>query len=360
MRATALLAMTGQSIWLDNITRKLLDSGQLATWIQELSVVGLTSNPSIFEKAIVGSNDYDAQIRPLIAKGMKSEQIFFECALLDLGRAADLFRPIFERTGGIDGWVSLEVSPLLANDTAATIAQAKDLHARAKRPNLFIKVPGTPEGILAIEELIFAGISINVTLLFSQDHFEAAADAYLRGLERRAAAGLSLGAVSSVASLFVSRWDRKTAPKLPGELKNKIGIAVSRQCYNRYCALYATDRWLALESKGARPQRLLYASTSTKDPSLSPTMYVEGLASPRTVNTMPEETLLALSNGSAISSVLAPSDTAWRATLDAATRAGIDLQVCAAELQIEGRDSFDKSWVELISKIEAKAAVLAQ
>ncbi len=359
MRATALLAMTGQSIWLDNITRKLLDSGQLATWIRELSVVGLTSNPSIFEKAITGSNDYDAQIRPLIAKGMKPEQIFFECAISDLTRAADLFHAISERTGSVDGWVSLEVSPLLANDTAATIAQAKDLHARANRPNLYIKVPGTPEGIPAIEELIAAGISINVTLLFCEAHFQAAAEAYLRGLERRAAAGLSLGAVSSVASLFVSRWDRTTAPKLPVELKNTVGIAVSRECYHAYCTLYCSDRWLALEAKGARPQRLLYASTSTKDPALSPTLYVEGLASPRTVNTMPEETLIALSKATAIGSVLAPSDVSWRTTLDAVAKAGIDLKSCAAELQIEGRDSFNKSWIELIAKIETKSAVLA-
>lgn len=351
--------MTGQSIWLDNITRKLLDSGQLAAWIRELSVVGLTSNPSIFEKAIVGSSDYDSQIRPLIAKRMQSEDIFFECAISDLGRAADLFKPIFERTGGVDGWVSLEVSPLLANDTTATIAQAKDLHARAARSNLFIKVPGTPEGIPAIEELIFAGISINVTLLFSKAHFSAAADAYLRGLERRAVAGLPLGKVSSVASLFVSRWDRKTAPKLPTDLKNTIGIAVSRECYNAYCALYASDRWLALEAQGARPQRLLYASTSTKDPTLSPTMYVEALASPRTVNTMPEETLIALSNGSSIPTVLAPSDCSWRTTLDAACKAGLDLKACAQELQIEGRDSFNASWNQLIAKIDAKATVLA-
>ncbi len=350
--------MTGQSIWLDNITRKLLDSGQLSAWIRDLSVVGLTSNPSIFEKAIVGSSDYDAQIRPLIAKGVKSEQIFFECAIADLSRACDLFKPVYDRTGGIDGWVSLEVSPLLANDTAATVAQAHDLHARAKRSNLFIKVPGTPEGIPAIEELIAAGISVNVTLLFSKEHFDAAAAAYLRGLERRAAAGQSLAAVSSVASLFVSRWDKKTSPKLPTELKNTVGIAVSRQCYHAYCDLYSSDRWLALEAKGARPQRLLYASTSTKDPSLSPTLYVEALASPRTVNTMPEETLLALSKGAAIKSVLAPGDTSWQTTLDAVKRAGVDLAAAGAELQIEGRDSFDKSWHELISKIDEKATVL--
>lgn len=359
MRATALLAMTGQSIWLDNITRKLLDSGQLQTWINSLSVVGLTSNPSIFEKAITGSNDYDAQIRPLIAKGMKPEEIFFECAISDLRRAADLFKPIFERTGSVDGWVSLEVSPLLANDTAATIAQAKELHARAARTNLFIKVPGTPEGIPAIEELIAAGISINVTLLFSESHFQAASEAYLRGLERRAAAGLPLGSVSSVASLFVSRWDRKTAPKLPAALKNTVGIAVSRACYSAYCTVYCSDRWLALEAKGARPQRLLYASTSTKDPALSQTLYVEGLASPRTVNTMPEETLIALSKATAINAVLAPSDSSWRAQLDAISSAGVNLKTCADELQIEGRDSFNKSWIELIAKIETKSSVLA-
>ena len=294
-----------------------------------------------------------------MAKGMKSEQIFFECALTDLGRACDLFKPIYDRTGGVDGWVSLEVSPLLANDTKATVAQARDLHARAKRPNLFIKVPGTPEGIPAIEELIADGISVNVTLLFAKAHFDAASEAYLRGLERRAAAGVPLGEVSSVASLFVSRWDRKTAPKLPAELKNKVGIAVSRQCYNAYCALYASDRWLRLEAKGGRPQRLLYASTSTKDPTLPQTMYVEGLASPRTVNTMPEETLIALSKGAAIKNVLAPGDTSWQTTLDAVKKAGVDLDVCGQELQIEGRDSFDASWNELIAKIEAKATVLA-
>ncbi|MSR28235.1 MAG: transaldolase [Phycisphaerales bacterium] len=359
MRPTALVAMTGQSIWLDNITRRLLDSGQLERWIRECSVVGLTSNPSIFEKAIDGSTDYDEQIRPLIARGMKSEPIFFECALADLTRACDLFRGVYDRTGGIDGWVSLEVSPLLANDTAATVDQAKDLHARAKRPNLFIKVPGTAEGIPAIEELVAAGISINVTLLFSKSQYLAAAEAYLRGLERRAAKGLPLGCVSSVASLFVSRWDKKTAPKLPLEMRNTIGIAVSRECYHAYCEFYASDRWLALEAAGARPQRLLYASTSTKDPALKATLYVDALLSPRTVNTMPEETLMAVVKGVSATAVLAPSDTSWQAALLAASKAGLDLEKCAAELQLEGRDSFNASWKQLIAKIGEKSAVLA-
>ncbi len=360
MSPNALIAMAGQSIWLDNITRKLLDSGQLEKWIRELSVVGLTSNPSIFEKAITGGSDYDAQIRPLLEKGMKPEPIFFECAISDLTRACDLFNGVYERTGGIDGWVSLEVSPLLAADTRATVAQAKDLHARAKRPNLFIKVPGTPEGIPAIEELIAAGVSINVTLLFSKDHYLAAAEAYLKGLERRVAAGLPLTSVSSVASLFVSRWDKKTAPLLPASLKNTTGIAVSRECYHAYCALYSSERWLALEAKGARPQRLLYASTSTKDPSLPATMYVEALLSARTVNTMPEETLLALSKSAKATNVLAPGDTSWMATLDATTKAGLDLKKAAAELQDEGCKSFDASWNQLIAKIGEKAAALAR
>ena len=360
MRPTALIAMTGQSIWLDNITRKLLDSGQLATWIRELSVVGLTSNPSIFEKAVTGSADYDAQIRSLQAKASDPEATFFECAISDLTRACDLFKGVYERTGGVDGWVSLEVSPLLANDTAATVAQARSLHARAGRPNLFIKVPGTPEGIPAIEELVFEGISINVTLLFSKAQYLAAAEAYLRGLERRAAAGRSLTAVSSVASLFVSRWDRKTAPALPAALKNQAGIAVSRECYSAYCALCATDRWLALEAKGARPQRLLYASTSTKDPALSPTLYVEALLSPRTVNTMPEETLLASAKTARAGSVLAPGQTDWQKMLEAITAAGVNLEKAAAELQVEGRDSFNTSWRQLLAKIAEKSAVLAR
>ena len=359
-RPTALVAMTGQSIWLDNITRKLLDSGQLEAWIRDLSVVGLTSNPSIFEKAITGSSDYDAQIRPLQEKGADPESIFFECALADLTRACDLFRGVYQRTGGVDGWVSLEVSPLLANDTAATVAQALSLHARARRNNLFIKVPGTPEGIPAIEELIFEGVSINVTLLFSKAQYLAAAEAYLRGLERRAAAGRPLGEVSSVASLFVSRWDRKTAAALPTTLKNQVGIAVSRECYAAYCQLCAEDRWLALEAKGARPQRLLYASTSTKDPALSPTLYVEALLSARTVNTMPEETLLALAKSAKVDSVLAPGRTHWRQTLDAVAAAGVNLPATAEQLQIEGRDSFNASWRQLLAKIGEKSAVLTK
>lgn len=359
MKSTALLAMTGQSIWLDNITRKLLDSGTLAQWIRDLSVVGLTSNPSIFEKAITGSSDYDAQIRPLIAKGLSPEEIFFECALADLCRACDLFKLTYERTGTVDGWVSLEVSPLLANDTRATVESARKLHARASRPNLFIKVPGTPEGIPAIEELIASGVSVNVTLLFSKAHFMAAQEAYLRGLERRAKAGLPLGDVASVGSLFVSRWDRKTAPHLPPQLQNKVGIAVSRECYSAYCQLYSSDRWLALENAGARPQRLLYASTSTKDPALPATLYVTALASPRTVNTMPEETLVALSKGAKVESVLAPEEDQWSAVLKAAEAAGVNLAKCADELQIEGRDAFNKSWNELLAKIASKATLLA-
>ena len=291
MKATAKLHDLGQSLWLDNITRDLLESGTLARYIAELSVTGLTSNPTIFDHAIKGSTDYDAAIRSKLKAGKSGEALFFELALEDITRAADLFRPVYERTRGVDGWVSLEVSPLLAHDTKTTLAVAKDLHARAGRPNLFIKIPGTKEGLPAIEEAIFAGVPVNVTLLFSREHYLAAAEAYLRGIERRIAAGLTAD-VGSVASLFISRWDVAVASKVPAPLVNKLGIAIGQRSYKAYCDLIASPRYLRVMNEGGRPQRLLFASTGTKDPKASDVLYVEALAAPFTVNTMPEKTLL--------------------------------------------------------------------
>jgi transaldolase len=358
MKATALLSIAGQSIWVDNITRNMLQSGQLKKYIDGYSVVGLTSNPTIFEKAITGSKDYDAQIRELLSKGVQGEKLFFELALTDLTKAADLFRPIHERTGGVDGWVSLEVSPLLARDSKTTIEQATTLHAKANRPNLFIKVPGTREGLQAIEELTWRGVPLNVTLLFSPKQYLAAADAYLKGLERRLKDGKPLS-VESVASLFVSRWDKKTAPKLPDALKNTAGIAVSQVCYKNYCDLYSSDRFLKLQAAGARPQRLLFASTSTKDPKLADILYVKALAAARTVNTMPEETLNHFFDHGSLDGLLRPDGGPGPATLAALEKAGCSIEKNGEELQVEGAESFDKSWNELLAQIGSKSAAMA-
>lgn len=357
MRSTAALSMAGQSIWVDNITRRMLDSGTLERYIRELSVVGLTSNPTIFEKAVTGSADYDAQIRQLKSAGRTDEDTFFELAISDLTRAADLFKGVHVRTGGVDGWVSLEVSPTLAYDTATTVKVAKALHAKAGRPNLYIKVPGTPEGLPAIEELTAAGIPINVTLLFTREQYLAAAEAYIRGLEKRVAAGQP-PVVGGVASMFVSRWEKKTAPSLPANLKNTVGTAMAQRCYRAYVDLCSTDRWLALENRGARPQRFLFASTSTKDPTLRDCMYVEALAAARTVNTMPEETLLAFADHGTVRSVLAPGSDSHEATLSAVEKAGVDLAAAGAALQKEGADSFVASWRTLIAAIESKATTI--
>lgn len=354
---TAVLAMTGQSIWVDNITRAML-GGQLQEYIARWSVVGLTSNPTIFAKAIAGSNDYDLQVTELAAKGMKEEEIFFELALADLTRACDLFRAVFARTGGVDGWCSLEVSPLLAYDSKSTVEQAVALHGRAKRPNLFIKVPGTAAAAPAIEELIFRGVPINVTLLFSTAHWRACAEAYLRGLERRVAAGLTPD-VASVASLFISRWDNLLEAKLPANLKNRIGLGIGADCYAEFVSLHASERWLALEAQGARPQRLLFASTSTKDPSLPATLYAAGLAAPRTVDTMPEATLKALHAGGTIAGVLPPDGGPMRHALAEARAAGIDLEATALQLQEQGAKSFEQSWHDLLADIRRKSGALA-
>ncbi len=357
MKATQKLHDLGQSIWLDNITRDLLNTGALKRYIDELSVTGLTSNPTIFDHAIKNSAAYDDSIRTKLEAGKSGEKLFFELALEDITRAADLFRPIFERTCGVDGWVSLEVSPLLAYDTKTTIAVAKELHARAGRPNLFIKIPGTQEGLPAIEETVFAGVPINVTLLFSREHYVAAAAAYLRGIERRIAAGLTPD-VASVASLFVSRWDVAVADKVPSELSNRLGIAIGQRTYKAYCELIASQRYQRAMNAGARPQRLLMASTGTKDPKAPDILYVRDLAAPLTVNTMPEGTLKAFADHGEVGAALRPDDGDCEEVLAEFGRAGIDIDALAARLQQEGAASFVKSWHELMAVIASKSAAL--
>jgi len=355
--APKMLNRLGQSLWLDNITRDLLDSGTLKRYIDELSVTGLTSNPTIFDNAISRSSWYDKEIRKQLDAGLSGEELFFTLAIQDLSRAADLFLPAWHRTGTVDGFVSLEVSPALAYDTAATVAQAKALYAKANKPNLFIKIPGTKEGLPAIEEAIFAGISINVTLLFSTDQYKAAADAYMKGLERRVEAGLSAD-VRSVASLFVSRWDVAVSGKVAVELRNSLGMAVSKQAYKAYRDILESDRFQRLENVGARPQRFLFASTGTKDKTASDTLYITGLAAPNTVNTMPEETLLALADHGAIGSAVPRDGGDAEAVIGAFVNAGIDLTALAAQLQSDGAKSFVKSWNELLGAIDAKSKVL--
>jgi transaldolase len=359
MKATAKLHDLGQSLWLDNITRDLLESGTLARYIAELSVTGLTSNPTIFDHAIKGSADYDAAIRSKMKAGKSGEALFFELALEDITRAADLFRPTFERTRGVDGFVSLEVSPLLAHDTKTTLAVARDLHARAGRPNLFIKIPGTKEGLPAIEEAIFAGVPVNVTLLFSREQYLAAADAYLKGVERRIAAGLTAD-VSSVASLFISRWDVAVAGKMPPTLNNKLGIAIGQRCYKAYCDLIASPRYRRVMNVGGRPQRLLFASTGTKDPKASNVMYIEALAAPFTVNTMPEATLLDTADHANIGAVTPADGGDCEAVLAQFKSAGVDIDALAAQLQDEGAASFVKSWNELMAVLASKTEILGK
>ena len=348
----------GQSLWLDNITRDLLDSGTLKRYIDELSVTGLTSNPSIFNAAISKSKWYDDEIRRQLDRGLKGEELFFTLAVQDLTRAADLFAGVYARTGTVDGFVSLEVSPVFAYDTAKTVEQAIALHKQANKPNLFIKIPGTTEGLPAIEEAIFAGVPVNVTLLFSTDHYAAAADAYLKGLERRVAAGLSPD-VRSVASLFISRWDRAVADKVPADLRNKLGIAVGTQAYKAYRDILDSDRFQRLENLGARPQRLLFASTGTKDKAAPDTLYIGALAAPNTVNTMPEETLLAFGNHGSIGGALPRDGGTAEATLKAHAQAGINLTELSAKLQSDGASAFVDSWHELLAAIESKSKVLA-
>jgi transaldolase len=357
VKATQTLHEMGQSLWLDNITRNLLVSGTLRRYIDEFSVTGLTSNPTIFDHAIKNSADYDDAIRQKLVEGKSGEALFFELALEDLKQAADLFRPIHEQTNGVDGWVSLEVSPLLAHDTAGSLAAAKELHARAARPNLFIKIPGTKEGVPAIEEAIFAGVPINVTLLFSRDQYVAAAEAYLRGIERRIAAGLNPN-VGSVASLFVSRWDVAVRDKAPAALRDQLGIAVAGQAYETYRSLVDSPRWQRIFNAGARRQRLLWASTGTKDPQASDILYVHALAAPFTVSTIPEATLKALADHGEIGDTLPVHARYCDQVLANFAKAGININSLAAQLQDEGARSFVKSWNELIECISSKSKAL--
>jgi transaldolase len=353
MKATQELHEMGQSLWLDNITRGLLMSGTLRRYIQEFSVTGLTSNPTIFEHAIKNSHDYDEAIRRKGKDGEPRESLFFELALEDLRQAADLFRPIHDQTGGVDGWVSLEVSPLLANDTAGTITAVKELHDRADRPNLFIKIPGTREGLPAIEEATFAGVPINVTLLFSREQYVAAAEAYLRGIERRLAAGLKPD-VFSVASLFVSRWDVAVMGKAPDALRDRLGIAIAKRTYKAYRDLLDSPRWQRLANAGARVQRLLWASTGTKDPKASDVLYITSLAAPLTINTIPERTLKALADHGRLGAVMPAHGGDCEEVLAEFTKAGIDIDALAARLQEDGAIAFVRSWDELMKSIASK------
>ena len=355
MKPTKELNDLGQSLWLDNVTRGLLNSGTLQRYIDELSVTGLTSNPTIFSKAIENSTSYDADISRAAPSAKSREDLFFELALADLTQAADLFKPVFARTDGVDGWVSLEVSPLLAHDTKRTLAAAGDLHQRGGRSNLFIKIPGTPEGLPAIEAAIFAGVPINVTLLFSREQYIAAAEAYLRGVERRIEAGLN-PAVASVASLFISRWDVAVSGKVPGELTSRLGVAIARRTYKAYLELLASPRFQRAFNAGARPQRLLWASTGTKDPKASDILYVKALAAPFTINTMPEDTLKAFADHGELGETLPADGGDCEAVLASFVKAGVDIDALAARLQDEGAASFTKSWNELMACIDGKGA----
>ncbi len=359
MKATQQLHDLGQSLWLDNITRDLLTSGTLQRYINELSVTGLTSNPTIFDHAIKNSTAYDAAIRKKLKEGKSGEALFFDLALEDVTQAADLFRPIWDRTGGVDGWVSLEVSPLLAYDTTSTLAAAKELHARAGRPNLFIKIPGTREGLPAIEEAIFAGVPINVTLLFSREQYVAAAEAFLRGVERRIDAGLKPH-VGSVASVFISRWDVAVAGKVPTALKERLGIAIAQRTYQAYRGVLESPRSQRVCNEGARPQRLLWASTGTKDPKASDVLYVRALAAPFTVNTMPEPTLKAFADHGMIGGLMRVDGGDCEPVLAQFAAAGVDTTALAAQLQDEGAKSFVKSWNELMAVIASKCEMLAK
>jgi transaldolase len=358
VKPTQALHDLGQSLWLDNITRTILDDGTLKGYVDELSVTGLTSNPTIFDKAISGGDAYDEQIDELREKGLEPEEIFFELAITDLRRAADLFKPAHEASDGVDGFVSLEVSPLLAYETGSTIKQATDLHGRGERDNLFIKIPGTPEGLPAIEESIFAGVPINVTLLFSAEQYVAAAEAFMRGIERRVEAGLDPN-VTSVASVFISRWDVAVADEAPAELKNTLGIAVGKQAYAAYRELLASERWQKLAGQGARPQRLLFASTGTKDPEASDVLYIEAFAAPDTINTMPENTLHAFADHGKVGDPIPEDGGDAEQALKAFNDAGIDTDALALRLQKEGAEAFVKSWSELIGSIASEAERLA-
>jgi transaldolase len=357
MNAAQKLHDLGQSLWLDNITRTMLADGTLERYIEELSITGLTSNPTIFAKAITAGDTYDRHIVELRERGLDAEQVFFELALADLRDAARLFEPANRRTDGVDGWVSLEVSPLLAEDANATIAQVADLHSRANC-NVYIKIPGTDAGLTAIEESIFAGTPINVTLLFSTEQYLASADAFMRGVERRIEAGLD-PAVPSVASIFVSRWDVAIADQVPQKLRNRLGIAVATHAYRAYRELLDSERWQRLANEGARPQRLLFASTGTKDPDASETLYVEALAAPFTINTMPDKTLLAFAEHGEMGDPLPSDGGDSEELLGEFEAAGVSVAELASRLQREGAKTFDASWSELLQSIDEKSRKLA-
>ena len=357
MKPTQAVHDLGQSLWLDNITRSLLRTGELRRYIDELSITGLTSNPTIFDHAIKNSVDYDEAAKRKLAEGKSGEKLFFELALEDLTEAADLFQPVFDRTGGVDGWVSLEVSPLLAHDTKSTVAEAKDLHAQAHRPNLLIKIPGTKEGLPAIEEAIFSGIPVNVTLLFSDDQYIAAAEAFMRGVERRIEAGLKPD-VGSVASIFVSRWDVAVTGKVPPTLNNQLGIAVGKRVYKAYLSLLSSPRWMRAYNAGARPQRLLWASTGTKDPKASDVLYVKALAAPFTVNTVPESTLKAFAEHGSVGATMPTDGGDSEEVLARFAAAKINVQALSVQLQEDGAKSFVNSWNDLMDVIRSKSALL--
>ncbi len=350
---TAKLHQQGVSLWLDNITRSLLQDGTLEKYILDLSVTGLTSNPTIFDHAVANSNDYDEAIHRKSETGKSGEELFLELAIEDLSRAADLFRPIYERTNGVDGWVSLEVSPLLAYDTDRTLQAAKGLFERVGRPNLFIKIPGTPQGLPAIEEAIFSGVPVNVTLLFSAEQYEAAAQAYLRGIERRIRAGLDPD-VGSVASLFISRWDKATMGQVSPSLQNRLGLAVAQRTYRAYNKILSSDSMLRAMNDGARPQRLLWASTGTKDPQASDILYIRALVAPYTINTMPEETLLAFADHGELQPSLVTENVQAQDVFADFEQAGFEYEKMADKLQQEGASAFVKSWNDLLETIISK------
>lgn len=354
MKPTAQLHNLGQSLWLDNITRDLLDSGTLQRYCTELSVTGLTSNPSIFNQAISKTTAYDSAIQRKVNEGKAGEALFFELALEDLTQAAALFRPAHQASGGVDGWVSLEVSPLLADDAIATVAEAKRLHAAAQCPNLFIKIPGTAAGVHAIEEAIFAGVPVNVTLLFSCEQYIAAVDAYFRGISRRIESGLD-PKVASVASIFISRWDKAVNDLVPPKLHNRLGIAIAQRIYKTYQTREASSAWLKLAEAGALPQRLLWASTGTKDPALAESYYVEALAAPNTINTIPEKTLLAFAARGVLNGVMPVDGGDAESVLAEFAQAGVDIAAVATQLLQEGTQSFSKSWDELLAVIALKS-----
>jgi len=322
-----------------------------------LSVTGLTSNPTIFDHAVKNTNFYDDAIRLKMAEGKSGEELFFELALEDLAKAADLFHPIHRKTQGMDGWVSLEVSPALAYNAERTIQEAKKLYSRADRPNLFIKIPGTHQGLHAIEEAIFAGIPVNVTLLFSHEHYLWAAGAYTRGVERRIKAGLD-PAVHSVASLFISRWDKAVFGKVPDSLRDRLGIAVAKQTYKAYRDFLDSTSWRKLASEGALPQRLLWASTGTKDPDASDVLYTTALAAPDTINTMPEETLLAFADHGTISELLPVDGGNFESELKQFAEIHVDVLSLGERLQREGAGQFVTSWNELIACINSKCEAI--